>query len=147
MDGLDRAALCHAQPMLDLGECLLDRIEVWGVGRQERELGAGREDRVACCLRSMATEVVEDDDVARVKLRNQELLDVGAEDDAIDRSVDDAWRGERIGSESGEEREGAPAAVGAKPVNRSPLMPQPRIGAMLVLIQVSSMKTRRCGSR
>ena len=57
-------------------------------------------------------EVVEDDDVARAKHRQQELLDVGAEDDPVDRTVDDARGGERIGSERGQEGERAPAAVG-----------------------------------
>ena len=37
--------------------------------------------------------------------------------------------------------------TGAKPARRSPFGPQPRIGAMVVLIQVSSMNTSRAGSR
>src|ERR1700722_17614788 len=36
---------------------------------------------------------------------------------------------------------------GAKPRSRAPFAPHPRSGAMVVLIQVSSMKTRRPGSR
>ena len=35
---------------------------------------------------------------------------------------------------------------GAKPVRRLPFGPQPLSGAMFVLIQVSSMNTRRLGS-
>ena len=148
VDGVDGARLCHSQPMLDLGEDLLDRIEVRRVGRQERELGAGGEDRIAYRSRTMAAEIVENDDVARAQFRDEELLDVGAEDDPVDRTVDDARRGERIGSESRKEGERAPAAVGSEAFQTlSPWMPQPRIGAMLVLIQVSSMKTRRSGSR
>ena len=147
VDGVDGASLDHAQPMLDLGEHLLDRVEVRRVGRQEREPGAGCEDCTACRPSPMAAEVIENDDVSRAKHRQQELLDVGAEDGPVDGAVDDARGGERIGSESGKEGERAPAAVGAKPFRRSPLMPQPRIGAMLVLIQVSSMKTRRPESR
>jgi len=38
--GVDGARLGHAQPVLDLGEHLLDWIEVWRVGRQEGKLGA-----------------------------------------------------------------------------------------------------------
>jgi hypothetical protein len=37
--------------------------------------------------------------------------------------------------------------VGVKPRRRPPRGPQPRSGAMLVLIQVSSMNTSRRGSR
>ena len=72
------------------------------------------QDRIAYRLRTMAAEVVEDDDVARAQFRDEELLDVGAEDDPVDRTVDDARRGQRIGSESRKEGERAPAAVGSE---------------------------------
>jgi hypothetical protein len=52
--------------------------------------------------------------IATAKHRQQELLDVGAEDDPVDRAVDDARGGERIGSEDGKEGERAPAAVGSE---------------------------------
>ena len=48
----------------------------------------------------MAAEVVENNDVAGAQLRDEELLDVGAEDDSVDGTIDDAGRGQRIGSES-----------------------------------------------
>jgi hypothetical protein len=51
------ASMEHARAIrsqcLNLGEGLLDRIEVRRVGRQERELGAGGEDRIAYRARSM----------------------------------------------------------------------------------------------
>jgi hypothetical protein len=62
----------------------------------------------------MAAEVVENDDVSRAKHRQQELLDVGAEDAPVDRAVDDARGGDRIGSQRGKEGERAPAAVRSK---------------------------------
>ena len=40
------AFLGHAHPVLDLGECLFDGIEVGAVGRQEPEPGAGGIDGV-----------------------------------------------------------------------------------------------------
>jgi hypothetical protein len=69
MDGIDAASLGHAQPMLDLGEHLLDRVEVRRIGRQEREPGAGCEDCTAWS--PMAAEVVENDDVSRAKHRHR----------------------------------------------------------------------------
>ena len=74
---VDGACLCHAQPMLDLGEDLLDRIEVWLIGRQEREFGSGGEDGIADRPRAMAAEIVEDDDIAGAKRRHQELSRCG----------------------------------------------------------------------
>ncbi len=43
-NGIEGALGGHAQQMLELGEDLLDGIEVRGVFRQEEELGAGRTD-------------------------------------------------------------------------------------------------------
>jgi len=59
----------------------------------------------------MATEIVEDDDVTGPERRGQELLDVGAEDDPVDRPVDDARFGERIDPECCEECQRVPTAV------------------------------------
>lgn len=147
VDGLDGACLGHAQPMFDLGEDLLDRIEVGRVGRQERELGAGSKDRMPYGLRAMAAEIVENDKIATAKHRYQELLDVGAEDDPVDRTVDDARAVSASALRAARKVSVRQRPSGAKPFSLWPLMPQPRIGAMLVLIQVSSMKTRRSGSR
>ena len=60
----------------------------------------------------MAAEVVHDDNVARLKDRDENLLDIGAEAHAIDRSVDDAGRGEAVATQSCQEGEGPPFAEG-----------------------------------
>ena len=52
------------------------------------------------------------DDVAWLQRRNQELLDVAAEDRPIDRSLDDARLGQRIDPERSKECERAPAPIG-----------------------------------
>jgi hypothetical protein len=44
-----------------VGEDLFDRIEVWAIGRQEDEMGAGGADRFAGRMALVAAEVVEDD--------------------------------------------------------------------------------------
>jgi hypothetical protein len=60
----DGTLLGEAHPMLDLGEGLFDRIEVWRVGRQILEPCAGSPDHAAEFSRLMAAEIVHDDDVA-----------------------------------------------------------------------------------
>jgi hypothetical protein len=50
--------------VLELGEDLLDRIEVWAVGWQEQQAHASGPDRVSDSGFLVAGQVVEDDDVA-----------------------------------------------------------------------------------
>lgn len=50
--------------MLELGEKLLDGIEIGTVGRREEQMGPGLADGAAGGLALVAAEVVEDDDVA-----------------------------------------------------------------------------------
>src|SRR5580700_6616091 len=95
-----------------LGEGLLDWVEVWRVGGQEEELGFGRADGGANGAALMATEVVHDDNIAGREDRDENLLDISAEAHAIDRSVDDAGRGEAVATQRRQEREGSPSPEG-----------------------------------
>jgi len=74
------------------------------------------------------------------------LLDVGPESLAVDRAVEQAGRFDSVVAQSGEEGRGRPMAVGDLVESRFPFGAQPPIRVMLVLVQVSSMKTRREGS-
>jgi hypothetical protein len=108
-----------SEQRLQLGEQLLDRIEVGAVGRQEEQLGASLVDGLAHRLAFVAAEVVDDHDVAGRKRRCQDLLNIGEEASAVDRPVDDAGRGDAVMAECREEGHGAPAAVrhlGDKPL-------------------------------
>ena len=58
----------------------------------------------------MTSEVVHDDNVARREDREENLLDISAEACAIDRSVDDAGRGEPVATQRRQESEGLPFA-------------------------------------
>jgi len=69
--------------VLELGEELLDRIEVGAVGRQEQEMGADRARR----LPLMAAEIVEDDQVSLGEGGDEDLLEVEGEELAVDRAV------------------------------------------------------------
>jgi hypothetical protein len=78
------------QQRFELGEELLDRVEVWAVGRQEEQLGAGRANDTSYRLALVAAEVVDDDDVAGAQRGRQHLLDIGEKALPVDRPVDDA---------------------------------------------------------
>ncbi len=95
----------------------------------------------------MAAEIVHDDDVARLKLGNENLLDIGAEAFAVDWAVEQARRGEAVAAQGAKECQGPPMTIWREAPHPLAFGPHPRSGAMLVLIQVSSIKTRRRGSR
>ena len=58
----------------------------------------------------MAAEIVHDHQVARFEGRDENLIDIGAEDHAVDRAVDDAGRGEPVAAQRRQEGEGPPFA-------------------------------------
>ena len=62
--------------MLELGEELLDRVEVGAVGRQKEHVGTRLADGASRRLAFVAAEIVEDDDIAFGECRSQYLLDV-----------------------------------------------------------------------
>ena len=76
-----------AQECLELGEELLDRVEVWRIGRQAEQPGAARLDGRAHACDLVRAEIVQDDDVAGPQRRCEHLLDIGAEPFAVDRST------------------------------------------------------------
>ena len=94
----------------------------------------------------MAAEVVHDDNIAGREDRDENLLDISAEAHAIDRSVDDAGRGEPVATQPRQEREGSPSPEG-RFGDEAFASGASAMGARhLVLAQVSSMKTSRLGS-
>jgi hypothetical protein len=103
----------------------------------------------------MAAEVVHDDNVAWRENREENLLDISAEACAVNRSVDDAGRGEPVATQRRQESERPPfaerrfgdeafasgaSAMGARHVGFRP-EPAPGLDP-----GVSSMKTSRLGS-
>lgn len=107
----DGALLGDAHPVFDLGEDLLNGIEVWRVGWQEPEPGSGSPDNLAQGCGFVAAQVVHDDDIAGSEGRNELLLDIGTETLAVDRSVEDARCCEPVATERTEEGQCAPVAV------------------------------------
>ena len=111
MDLVDGTGLGLSEPVLELGEGLFDGIEVWAVGRQEEEPGAGGADRLAYGLALVASEIVEDDDVAGLEGRDQELLDIGQELLAVDGAPEETGRIDPVMTQGGQEGERAPTAM------------------------------------
>ena len=80
------------QKGLQLRKRQFDRIEVRAVGRQEAEVRADGFDRRADLGLFVGGEVVQDDDIAGVERRRQDLLHICEERRVVDRPVKDRWR-------------------------------------------------------
>jgi len=97
--------------MFEFGEHLLDRIEVWTIGRQENEMRAFGADGMAGCFAFVAAEIVEDHDIALGQRRGEDLGGIDGEELAVDGTVDDPRRADPIKTQRGNEGHGLPMAV------------------------------------
>jgi hypothetical protein len=79
-----------SEQRFQLGEHLLDGIEIGTIRRQEEKPGPDRADGPSHGVALVTAEIVHDDDVAGLERRHEELLDIGFEAFAIDRSIKDA---------------------------------------------------------
>jgi hypothetical protein len=104
-------ALRLSQQSFELGEDRLDRIEIGGVFRQEDEAGSDIPDRPAHLFSLVRAEIVEDNDVARLQRRREDLFDIGAETLAVDGSVEQAGRVDAVAAQGGEESRGLPLTL------------------------------------
>lgn len=110
-DGLDRSPGSLAQPMLELGEEFLNRVEVGGVFGQQEQPGAGRADGTAHGLALVRTEIVHDDDVTGLEGWDENLVDIELETLAVDRSVDQPWCIDTVVAQCRQEGHGLPMTV------------------------------------
>ena len=95
--------------VLNLAETL-DRVEVGRVFGQEHEARPDGSDGLSHRLSLVGAEIVEDDDVARLEGRGEELFDIGAEAFAVDGAVEQAGRIDPVIAQGGKKRRGLPAA-------------------------------------
>ena len=107
----DCAFAGNAHPVLDLGEGLLDRIEIRRVRRQEPEPCTRRLDSVADGFGLVACQVVHDDDISRLQGRHELVLDIGQETNAVDWTIKDVRSGKPVCTQGSEKSHGAPASV------------------------------------
>ena len=110
-DSFDVACGGFAQQVLELGEDLLDWIQVGRVFRQEEQLRADGADQPAHAGALMTAEIVHDDDVAGMQSGAKDLLDIGGEGLAVDRAIEKPRRLDPIVPQCGEEGRGLPVSV------------------------------------
>ena len=77
--GVEGSSCGFAQQRLELGEELLDGVEIGTIGRQVKQRGTGALDGGAHWLALVGAEIVHDDDVADCQGGDEELLDIGLE--------------------------------------------------------------------
>ena len=94
----------------------------------------------------MAAEIVHDDDIAGSKRGDQDLFDIGSEGLAIDWGVEKPRRLDPVVAQCRQERSSLPVTMRDLADQTLAARRPARNGAMLVLVQGSSMKTRRSGS-
>ena len=97
--------------MLELGEDLLDGVEVWRVFGQEEELCAGLTNELAHSQALMTTQVVHHDDVAGSQGGDQNILDIGSKGLAIDGAIEKPRRVDPIMAQSGQKGRRCPVTV------------------------------------
>jgi len=99
------------EQVFQLGEDLLDWIEVWAVGRQEQQARTSRPDCSSDGRLLVAGEVVEDDDVARPQRGAELLLDPLGEAGAIDRLIEGERCVDPVAAQGGDEGHRLPVAI------------------------------------
>ena len=97
--------------MFDLGEDLLDRVQVRRIFRQEEQLGASSTYELTHGFALVAAEIVDDDEVVWHQGRDEDLLDVCSEALAVDRAVENPWSVDAVMAQGSQEGGGLPAAV------------------------------------
>ncbi len=102
-----------AEQGFELGEDLLNRVEIGGVRRQETE-GSPHPLKGRPHGRTLvAAQVVHNDDSARGERRQQTLFDIGQEAGAIHRAIEDTRGGHTVVAQRRHQGQGLPVAVGA----------------------------------
>jgi len=117
---VERARTRGAEERLQFGEGQFDRIEIGAVRREKSQVRTDLLNRQTNFGLFVDGEVVEHDDIARSECRCQDLLDVGAEGGAVDRSVEHGRRGQLRGAERRDHRLGVPMAAGRVIPNARP---------------------------
>jgi hypothetical protein len=96
---------------LELGEHLLDGIEIGAVGRQKIQMGSCSFDRSSGFLAFVARQIIKNHDVAWLQKRDELGLDPGIEAGAVDGAVKNPRRVDAIQAEPSHEGERLPASM------------------------------------
>ena len=88
---IDGSRGAFSQEGFELGESVLNGVEVWAVGREESDLGARCLDGLSGFEIAMSRQIVEDDDIAGFQGRRQNLLGIGSKPAAGHGTVQNHW--------------------------------------------------------
>lgn len=98
---------------LELGEDLFNRVEIGGVGWQEAQRGPHPLNGCPYGRTLMAAQIVQDDDSAWGKRRQQTLFDIGQEAGAVERAIEDTGSGNTVVAQRRHEGQRVPVPVRA----------------------------------
>ena len=119
LEGFDGSFGSLSQERLQFRKGHLDRVQVGRVARQETQFGALGLDRFPDFRALVRGEIVDQDDVAKRKRRNEHRFDISEETFAIDRAVEDEGGGDAIMAKRGHESRRLPMPMrhfGIKPL-------------------------------
>ena len=111
-EGRDGSLGGGSQQGLELGEDLLDRVQIGRVRWQIEQVCATGLDGFTHASHLVRAAVVHDHDVARSERRGQSPLDIGANTFAVDGTVEDARCGDPVMTQRREEGARLPVAMG-----------------------------------
>lgn len=97
----------------ELGEDLLNRVEIGGVRRQEAQCGSHPLKGRPHGRTLVAAQVVHNDDIAWGERRQQTLFDIGQEARPVDRAIEDTRSGHTVVAQRRHEGQRLPVPVGA----------------------------------
>ena len=109
---VDGSLLGLSHEMFQFGEDLFDGVEVGEYRLARTKPGSASPDGAAHRLALVATEIIEDDDVARLQRWGQNLIDIGPEALAVDWTIENPWGLDTITPQGGEEGHCLPVTVG-----------------------------------
>lgn len=105
---LDGSLVGFADEGFELGEHHLDGVEIGAIRRQEQQAGPDLTDGLPGFLSLVASQIVEDDDVALCQRWDERLLEPGG----IDRAVQNQRRHDAVVPQPSQEGQRLPMAVG-----------------------------------
>lgn len=98
--------------MFDFGEGLFDGIEVGRIGRQEPQTRARGADGLFNGRAFVASQIIHDDDLARLEGWYQKLIYPRFEAGSVYRTIEDAWRLKVLDAQGSYKGHGSPMTIG-----------------------------------
>jgi hypothetical protein len=109
---IDGSGISFPKPRFEFGEGHLDWVQVRPVRRQEEQPCTFGPDSVLSLLTCVGRQIVEYDDITRLEDRGELGFNIGVEDHAFHRRIDDPWSDKAIAFEARNQGLGAPVAKG-----------------------------------